>query len=328
MARRSGQKIKLFSLLEILWEQTDEEHPLTLSELISALEARGISAERKSLYSDFEALDELGFSVECVRDRTVAYYLASRPFELVELKLLVDAVQSSKFITEKKSAQLISKLESLVSRHEAKTLAREVHVAGRIKAMNESIYYSVDEIQRAIAQNRKISFQYFSWDTEKQRVLRRDGAHYVVSPYLLLWDDENYYLVGFEEEKQKILHFRVDKMLRIELCEEERDGKAEFEKLDPTLYTRRVFSMYGGKEEYVTLRLSNALVGVILDRFGREVPLMRDGKEHFTVTVPVHVSPQFFGWLASLGADARVLAPKDVHADYTAYLKAALEAQG
>lgn len=327
MAKRPGQKTKLLALLEILWKHTDEAHPMTAAELISALAARGISAERKSLYSDLEELGSFGFEVESVRSKRVGYYLTGRPFELAELKLLVDAVQSSKFITEKKSRSLISRLQGLVSRHDASTLSRQVYVAGRVKTMNESILYTVDEIHRAIYTDRKISFLYYGWDVEKNRVLRREGRRYVVSPFALLWEDENYYLVAFDDEKEKLLHFRVDKMLRLKEEEASRAGRAEFEKTDLAAYSRRVFGMFGGEEKNVTLRLSENLVGVILDRFGRDVPILRGTDGTFTVVTPVTVSPQFFGWLASLGAEASLVAPQDVKAAYVAYLKETLTAQ-
>lgn len=327
MPKQTGQKLKLLSLLEILWKHTDEEHPLTVSELIEKLSARGISAERKSLYSDLESLSEFGFEIERVRGKSTGYYLASRPFELAELKLLVDAVQGSKFITEKKSRTLISKLESLASRHEASALSRQVYVAGRIKAMNESIYYTVDEIHRAITQDKKISFLYFNWDLSKNQALRRGGERYVVSPFALLWEDENYYLIAFDEQKQKLLHFRVDKMLRLSLVDERRAGKEAFEKIDVGAYSRRVFGMFGGEEELVTLRLQKDLIGVILDRFGREIPVLRDGDDAFRITVPVSVSPQFFGWLASLGHSAVLLAPQSAREAYSSYLRETLQAQ-
>lgn len=327
MARQSGQKQKLLTLLEILWKETDEAHPLSILDLSQALASRGISAERKSLYSDLETLTDFGFDVVRTRSKSTGYYLGSRPFELVELKLLVDAVQSSKFITEKKSDQLIRKLEELVSRHEASSLSRQVYVAGRIKAMNESIYYTVDEIHRAITKNRKISFQYFSWDAKKNRVLRRDGERYVASPFALLWDDENYYLIAYEEKKQQILHFRVDKMLKIELCEEPREGKELFEKIDLAAYTRRVFGMFGGEEKIVTLRICRELVGVVIDRFGPDVPFLHGSDGTVSVSLPVSVSPQFFGWLASLGEGVSVVSPVEVREGYREHLTKILSAQ-
>ena len=327
MPRKERQKIKLLALLEIFWKQTDEAHPMSIPELIAALSARGISAERKSLYSDLFELQEFGFDIEQVRGKKVGYYLASRSFELAELKLLVDAVLSSKFITEKKSRSLISRLESLVSTHEATSLSRQVYVSGRVKTMNESIFYTVAETHRAITEDAKISFHYFNWNEKKEQVLRRDGARYVVSPFALLWEDENYYLIAFDDEKQKLLHFRVDKMLHLKMLSESRAGKAEFEKLDTASLTRRVFGMFGGEEKNVTLRISSSLVGVVIDRFGRDVPILKDADGFFSIVIPVYVSPQFFGWLASLGKDAVLCSPPEVKQAYTDYLAETLNAQ-
>ena len=327
MPKAAGQKQKLILLARILWQETDEEHPLSVPELISALERAGVSAERKSIYSDLEALSDLGFDVEVSRGRKVGYYLASRTFELPELKLLVDAVQSSKFITEKKSRELIGKLEGLTDRHQAQELSRQVYVSGRIKTMNESIYYAIDDIHRAISRDRKLSFQYFSWNLDKERVLRRDGARYLVSPYALTWDDENYYLIAFDDEKQKLLHFRVDKMLHLKLADAPREGREAFASFDMAAYSRRVFGMFAGEEERVTLRLSANLIGVVIDRFGADLPILRDGEDHFRVTVAVQQSPQFFGWLCGVGKDAVLVSPASAREAYKHYLSETLAAQ-
>ena len=197
MAKGQNQKRKLLYLLDIFRQETDEEHPLTLEQLREMLAARGVEAERKSLYDDLEQLRLYGADVVTVRDRQVRYYLGQRTFDLPELRLLVDAVQSSKFITHRKSLELIRKLESQVSRHQAGQLQRQVLVSGRIKSMNESIYYTVDELHNAMNNDRQVTFQYFDWDTRKQKRLRREGAFYTVSPWALTWDDENYYLIAY-----------------------------------------------------------------------------------------------------------------------------------
>ena len=202
------------------------------------------------------------------------YHVVSRPFELPELKLLVDAIQSSRFITEKKTNALIRKLEKLVSRHEAMRLQRQVYVSGRIKTMNESIYYAVDTIHNAIAGNRQIRFQYYQWNVKKEMVLRRDGAWYHVSPWGLSWDSENYYLVGYDAEAGDIRHYRVDKMLHIRMTDEPREGRERFRKLDMAEYARKSFGMFGGKEEHVKLLVDNSLAGVIIDRFGKSVMMV------------------------------------------------------
>ncbi len=244
MAKRSGQKLKLLYLMKILLEQTDEDHGLTIAQLAQKLEEWGVSAERKSLYDDLETLQVYGLDVISPQGRG-SYGVGSRLFEVAELKLLVDAVQSSRFITAKKSRELIGKVESLASVYQAQTLQRQVYVANRIKTMNESIYYNIDALHQAIAQGKQISFRYFQWPVPP------GGERYQVSPWALTWDDENYYLVAYDTPEQKIKHFRVDKMEGIRLEKEKRDGAEQFQKFDMAVYFRQVFGMYGGEEAQV-----------------------------------------------------------------------------
>ena len=313
MSRGTNQKLKLYRLAQLMLENTDEEHYLTMPEILAGLEKYGVTADRRSIYTDLRDLEALGIEVE---GEPVGggyhYHVVNRPFELPELKLLVDAIQSSRFITEKKTNALIRKLEKLVSRHDAQKLQRQVYVSGRIKTMNESIYYTVDAIHNAISENRKIRFQYFQWNVKKEMELRHGGAWYHISPWGLSWDNENYYLIGYDSEAGKIKHYRVDKMLRIRISEEEREGGEHFRKLNMADYTRKSFGMFGGEEQTVRLLVDNRLAGVILDRFGRGVMLIPADEEHFTVNVDVHVSGQFLGWVFSLGEGVKVLAPDSV----------------
>ena len=313
MARGTNQKLKLIYLMKILLEKTDDEHGLTLAEIMKELERYEVTAERKSLYADFEALKTYGIDVISEqRSRTVYYKVASREFELAELKLLVDAVQSSKFITEKKSNELIKKLEGFASIHEAKDLHRQVYVHGRIKTMNESIYYNVDEIHQAIGKNVQIRFQYFQWNVKKEMELRHDGAFYQISPWQLMWDDENYYLVGYDANAGKIKHYRVDKMLKISLTDDKREGRELFEKFDLAAYAKKHFGMFDGEEQTVKLECKNHFAGVIIDRFGKDISLRRVDDEHFSVNVDVAVSGQFIGWLVALGDGVKVVGPESV----------------
>jgi len=313
MAKGSNQKLKLVHLIRILLEKTDDTHGITMQEILHELEVCGITAERKSIYSDFEALHELGYEVIGVPcGKTYEYHLAGRPFELAELKLLVDAIQSSKFITEKKTTELIGKLERLVSCHEARQLQRQVFVAGRIKTMNESIYYNVDEIHNAISSNRMIRFQYFQWNLKKEAVLRKDGAFYEISPWVLSWEDENYYLIGYDAQAGKVKHYRVDKMLKISCMDSPRQGGEHFDKFDMASYSRKSFGMFGGQEETVKLEFVNELAGVVIDRFGKDIMLIPADDTHFRVNVDVAVSGQFFGWIFALGDGARIVGPEHV----------------
>ncbi|MBE6777908.1 MAG: WYL domain-containing protein [Ruminococcaceae bacterium] len=323
MPKKPHQKQKLLHLLDILQRETDEEHPLTLEQLRQALAARGIEAERKSLYDDLEQLRLYGADVLTVRDRTVRYYIGARDFDLPELRLLVDAVQSSRFITVRKSRDLIGKLETLCSRHQAVLLQRQLLVTGRIKTMNESIYYNVDALQEAVAADRQITFQYFEWTMGKERHLRREGARYLVSPWALTWDDENYYLIGYEEDRQMIRHYRVDRMLHIEVTDHPRKGAEAFEALDTAVYARKTFGMFSGQEVPVALHCAPWMAGVIIDRFGQDVIMYPDG-DGFRVRVPVTVSPLFFAWLAGFGADVTVLEPADVAEEYRNHLRTIL----
>lgn len=324
MPKGPNQKQKLLLLLDILQRETDEEHPLTLEQLRSALAANGVTAERKSLYDDLEQLRVFGADVVTVRDRTVRYYIGSRTFDPAELRLLVDAVQSSRFITQRKSRELTAKLESLCSRHQAGKLQRQVLVTGRIKTMNESIYYNVDALQTAIGEDRQVTFRYFDWGMDKQRHLRRDGALYRVSPWALTWDDENYYLIAYDAAAAAIRHYRVDRMQGITPTEDKRQGEAAFRGLDTAVYARKTFGMFSGQETPVTLQCAAWMAGVIIDRFGQDVTFHRDG-EGFRVHVPVTVSPPFFAWLSGFGADIKVLEPAHVAQEYRTYLHEILQ---
>lgn len=326
MPRSSNQKLKLLYLMRYLLQNTDEQHPATTNQLISFLAEQDVKAERKSIYDDMEALRLFGLDVERTESgRSSGYYVASREFELPELKLLVDSIQSSKFITHKKTTQLIKKIETLASAHEAQLLQRQVLVTNRIKTMNESIYYNVDEIHSGITQNRKIRFKYFEYTVNKERRFRRDGAFYVMSPYALTWDDENYYLVAYDSDAGIIKHFRVDKMEKISVTEEERDGREAYEALDMAVYARKVFGMFSGEEREVKLRFDEQLVGAVLDRLGHDVMLIPDGDGHFTVRTSVVVSPQFFAWVCGFGDLAQIVAPDDVVEAIRKHVKSILQ---
>ena len=325
MPRSFQQKLKILYLMEIFYEKTDKTHPMSVKDLIACLEELGIHAERKTIYDDIETLRVYGMDIKNRRERPAGFYLESREFEVAELKLLVDAIQSSKFITEKKSNTLIKKLEKMVSEYEAQKLQRQVYVSGRIKTMNESIYYTVDAIHNAISENKKIKFQYYQWNVKKEMELRHNGAWYHISPWGLSWDDENYYLVGYDSDAEKIKHYRVDKMLHIRFSSENREGKKFFNKLDMADYAKKSFGMFGGKEQTVKLLVKNNLVGVIIDRFGKNVILFPTDDEHFTVNVNVHVSRQFLGWLFSLGDGIKIVGPDDVVEQMRSEIKRLIE---
>lgn len=326
MPKSEKQKLKVLYLLKILTEQTDEQHPMPMVVLLEKLKAEDISAERKSVYNDINCLIDFGVDVGFDPSRgNGGYYLASRDFELPECKLLVDAVSASRFITKSKSEQLIRKIEKLTSRYEAVQLQRQVYTSGQIKNENESIYYHVDAIHTAIHENRQISFPYLEWNLQKKLVPRKGGKLYQISPWSLMWNDENYYLIGYDAQAGMLKHFRVDKMGSIEMLDMRREGEEVFKKCDLSAYSAKTFGMYGGEETMVTLSFPNYLVGVVLDRFGKDVSLQKLPEERFAVHVKVMVSRQFYGWLAGIGKEVKVTAPEDVRKGYREYLQGILD---
>lgn len=313
MAKSEKQKLKLLVLLRIFEEKTDEEHRISIGEIIRELEKEGIRAERKSLYDDFQTLREAGYDIQGSKTAEgYTYCMGKRTFELAELKLLVDSVQSAKFITRAKSDELITKLETFCSRYNAGKLQRQVYVSGRVKTGNEEIFGNVDCIHEAIAGNRKITFRYWNWNVKKETEFRKGGARYQVSPWGLLWEDENYYLVAFDDADQKLKHYRVDKMNDILLTEEKREGGDSCRGLDLADYSRKTFGMFGGEEKKVTLLCENRYAGVMIDRFGKEVFMVPKGKDHFSVTVKVALSSQFTAWVMGLSGGVVVTSPKEV----------------
>lgn len=306
----SHQKLKIMYLAKILMEQTDENHTITVQEMITELARLGVSAERKSIYDDLEYLRLFGLDICSTKTRTTNYYIASRDFEMPELKLLVDSVQSSKFITTKKSMELISKIERLTSRENAKKLQRQVFITNRVKTFNEQIYYNVDKIHDAIAANKQITFKYFNFDLNKKKVYRKDGGLYTESPVSLTWDDENYYLITYKEKYDNYTHYRVDKMETIELTENDRAMPDK--PFDLSSYSKTMFQMFGGKENEVSIEFENSLVGVVFDRFGTDIPIIKRDENHFLCHVKVAVSPHFLSWIMSFGKKAKIISPSFV----------------
>ena len=293
--------------MKILLEKTDEDNTMTVPQMIEELSRYGISAERKSIYDDLEYLKLYGIDLCSRKTKTHDYFVASRDFELPELKLLVDSVQSSKFITYKKSMELISKIEKLTSASNAKKLHRQVYVSNRVKTFNETIYYNVDKIHEAIAANKQITFKYFEMNVDKKKVYRKNGDLYTESPVALSWDDENYYLITYKQKYDNYVHYRVDKMEGIEITENDR--VLNDEPFDLSEYSKSTFGMFGGEETKVSIKFENELVGVILDRFGSDVRIVKADEKHFICTVNVAVSPHFLAWIFSFGNRAEIISP-------------------
>jgi len=310
MPKSSNQKQKILRIMKILLDHTDETHMLTVNEIISKLAEFDINAERKTIYDDIETLRQFGFDIVMGKAKSFGYYIASRDFELPELKLLADAVQSSKFITERKTMQLIKKLEGLMSKHDAGKLRRQVYVQNRVKSMNESIYYSVDALHEAISEDKKISFRYYDYDIRKNQVFRRDGEPYTVSPAALTWSEENYYLIACSDEREGLTHFRVDKMSNVKKLPQPRCNEASEFKLAE--YSKKIFGMFGGDEKDVKLRVNNKIIGSVIDRFGKDIIMIPEDETRFTITVRIALSPIFCGWLFQFGNLCEVLEPPEL----------------
>lgn len=315
MSKNAGQKLKLLYLYKIFYQLTDESNALTVSEIIVLLNEYGIKAERKSIYDDIEALRSFGLDIITQKRERTSYYLGSRDFELAELKLLVDAIQSSRFITSKKSDQLIYKLAGLTSSHQAKSLRRNIYVSGAAKSHNESVYYNIDALHTSISANKKITFRYFSWALDfaapkkLSRKYRRGGLRYEVSPWALIWDNEFYYLVAYDNFHGEIRHYRVDKMTDIILTDTPREGQIQYEKIDISAYSQKVFSMFAGQEDTVRVRFSNRLIGVVVDRYGQYVYVSPHDEGHFCATIKVALSEQFYAWIFGFGEEAKIISP-------------------
>lgn len=326
MARGKNQKCKLYHLIEYFKKYTDEEHTVTVAELIEYLGEQGIAAERKSIYRDIETMGDLGYEIIQVHGKRFSYYLADRDFETAELRTLVDAVASSRFITKKKSGELIKKLESLANIHVAGRLNAQVFVANRIKSSNESIYYNVDAIHNAIADNSRITFMYYDWDKNKRRVYRHNGKVYEVSPWALVWNNENYYLVAYDNEVSQIKHYRVDRMISISQTGKTRQGKAAYSEQDTAQYTKKFFGMYDGELSEVTLNCSESITNAVVDMFGTDVNFYpQSDNKTFNVTVEVALSPVFLSWVFMLGDNIRIVSPQKVIDEYKTMVKRSLE---
>lgn len=314
MAKSSNQKLKLSILTRIMLENTDDEHGLTMSQIVEELAKYDINAERKSIYTDFQDMtDKLG--IEIIKEQNgkeTYYHVGKREFEIAEVKLLIDAIQSSKFITQTKSRQLITKIKKLVSIYQARQLQRQIYINNRVKNMSESVYYTVDDIYTAINHNRKIKFQYCKWSIDKKLIPRHNGDLFSVSPWTLTWDDENYYLVAFDDLDGQIKHYRVDKMIHINITDELREGEKLFKNFDLAAYSMSTFGMYSGEKTKVHIQFPNIMCGVFIDRFGKDINFRTIDDTTSLLAVDVALSYQFYGWIFSLGKDVKVTAPENV----------------
>lgn len=326
MAKQPNQKLKILYILQFLQEKSDEAHPVSASAILEELEKYDIFAERKSIYSDIEQLRQFGYDIEMNHSKTAGgYYLASRDFELAELKILVDSIQASKFITTNKTRALIKKLSSLCSDYQAKQLKREVHVVERVKSGNENIFYNVDAINEALSKKVVIRFSYYSWNEKGEFVVKNNKNDYEVTPLGLIFQNENYYLIAYNHSKNEKRHYRVDKMKGIEVTDIKKMTKDELDQFDLVKYSNENIGMYAGESETVQLRLDKNKVGIAIDRFGTDISIRAVDDIYCDVRVKVAVSKQFFGWLAGIGTDISIVSPQKVKEEYASYLNKIIE---
>lgn len=311
MRNYANPKLKLLYLKQFFEEQTDEDHPATMPRILEYLDSKGIHAERKGIYADISYLEDFGMELrDDSKDRNKTYRLLERDFEPSEIKLVLDSVASSKFLSEKKSMDLMSKLEKLVSVHQRQSLKRQVKVTGRVKSMNGSVMYNVDTIHAAIAADTTIKFKYFHYNINKEREFTRKGAFYEVSPWALIYDNNTYYLLAYVDGK--IRTYRVDRMASVSQGTNERQGKVEFESFDLVSFSKATFGMYSGEEQKVEMIFHNRMIDTVIDKFGKEVFLTSVDNEHFKMTTNISVSPQFYAWIFGLGNYAKIVGPDSV----------------
>ena len=317
-----ANKLKLLYLAQFLQEQTDEEHPKTVQDMLAYLERYDITAERKSIYADLELLKFFGMDIQSVKAKSYGYFLGERDFQLPELKLLIDVVQASPFLTPNKSMELIGKLEKLTSQPNARQLRRQVYVMNRPRTNNERLYYAVDGINTAINENRKITFRYFDWTTDGEKKFRHDGAYYLTNP-VALCVDRHYYLVAYDTATQDYRHYRVDRIANLSVSKESRDPLPR--EFDLGQYVKTIFDMYNGRTATIRMEFDRSLINAVIDRFGANAPIHAISEDRCTLTAPVEIGPTFFGWLFQFGTQVKLLSPDDVREEFTAYCRNVLK---
>ena len=322
MPKKSNQKLRLVYMKEILERHTDEEHGIARDDFERYLSHHGIEAPtRKTFYDDLGALEDYGMDLG--RDPYgKSYKLLSREFDFPEIKLIIDAVQASKSIPVSMTRRIIKKIEALCSEYQAKELDRNVIVSGRVKTLNEGMQNNIDHIHAAISSDQQITCKYFDYDTSLKRKYRRKGEKYTLSPFALVYSDENYYLLAYDKHWKEVRPYRVDRMENVSsIADSVREGKEEFADIDMAKYQKYTFGMYSGEKINVTMVFTNDMVNAVIDRFGQDIIIHKEEKDHFQISVDVAVSPQFYGWVFGLGKKARIIGPKDVRKGYLDMMK-------
>lgn len=315
MATTNMMKRRLLLILKMLYEETDENHPYTTNDILEKLEREGISAERKTLRSDLDVLIDAGFDIVFERSSPNRYFWGSRLFDTAELKMLIDAVSSARFITESQSRKLVSKLSSLAGKYQGDTLRRHLYVPNRVKRSNRKIMYYTDAITAAINRGKKITFQYSDFDAEKHHILRNDGETYILSPYALYWNDDYYYVVGWSDKHENISAFRVDRLYAPKV-REEMDAVPAPKDFDAGEYSKQIYRMYSGPEVTVELSCLNEMMKYVIDRFGEDVQTEKENEARFKATVRVDLSPTFYGWVFGFGGKIRIDSPVQAKREY------------
>lgn len=323
MAGNEHARAKMMHILRLLYQRSDDERGVTMAEILAYLESNGVTAERKSIYRDIAMLKECGIEIEKNSRKPVEYCLMNRAFDIAELRLLADAVQSANFISEAMTENLLKKIETLTSIRSAGILKRQVHFTGRVKTQNEHVRYTTATIQEAIHEGRRIHFKYMDYDLSKGTCPRRGGSQYEVSPYALVWNDDNYYLIGYYERRGQINVFRVDRMKSVEKAD--LDAAPQPKGFSLTDFIETKFGMYGGERVGLDLRFTNDLINPVLDRFGMKTPIIKDGDNHFIAHIEASVSPVFFSWIFQFGDRAQIVRPERIAEDYVAFLKMTLD---
>ena len=317
MIRENYRKVKLLKLLELLRQHTDEQHPLTTNQICAAMGEMGIPCDRRIVTQDVANLNELGYEIMSIMvGHEKAYYVADRNFSVPELKILIDAVQASSFITEKKTAELVEKLAALAGSHRAEVLKRNMVCFNTRKHSNEKILYIIDELEEAILTQKKVIFLYFDLDEKGQRVYRRGGHHYVVEPVALVFNEDNYYLTCYSSRHDSTSNYRVDRMDAVQIIQEDCSEKAMALRDEVATYTEQAFKMFGGRVEDVVLEFDRSLVGVVYDRFGESVKMIPSGEKNCIATVKVRISPVFWGWLFQFAGEMRIISPATLQEEY------------
>jgi predicted DNA-binding transcriptional regulator YafY len=324
MAGTEQPKLKVLHLLQLLNSESDEERGVTMARILEYLEQQGVPAERKSVYRDILILQKFGYEIEKNKKKPVEYCLMNRDFDLAELKLLVDAVQSAHFISEGKTDKLIRKIESLTSRSRAGALRRQVHYTGRVKTSNDHVYFTTETLHESINQGVRVTFKYIDYDINKSVRQRRSGESYEISPYALVWNEDKYYVVGYYERYGKVCNFRVDRMKSVTST-----GVINFPKPADFIledHIRDTFGMFTGEKVALDIQFANDLVGVAIDRFGKDTSIHPNGPDHVLVHVSVLVSPVFYSWVFQFGGKVKILRPERIAEEYKKMVNDVLKA--